>query len=337
MAYSDEPYGILWCIRDDGILLGLTYLREHQVWGWHRHVTDGEFESVITISEDNRDAVYVIVKRIIDGQVKRYVERFEHREEINVEDCFYVDSGLTLDIPSDIENITQANPAVVTITDHPFTDGMSVKLRDVVGMTELNNQSFIVSGATANTFELNEEDSTSYNAYSSGGTVRQEVTNITGLDHLEGKGVVALTDGYVTENLTVSSGAITLPRAASIIHVGLQYIPAIETLDIDSNSPVDSIKTHSVSVSKVFIEVEKSRGGFIGPRQDATAITPIPFQEIKPRFDSDNYDAIDLKTYKMEISIDPQWSKGGGVRIEQRAPLPLSILSVTPRVDIGGS
>jgi hypothetical protein len=291
----------------------------------------------MTISEDNRDAVYVIVKRIINGQTKRYIERFEHREETNVEDCFYVDSGLTLDNPSDIEDITQANPAVVTITDHSFTDGMSVKLRDVVGMTDLNGRSFTVSGATANTFELDGEDSTSYDAYESGGTVRQEVTSISGLDHLEDKGVVALTDGYVTENLIVSGGAITLPRAASIIHVGLQYTPALETLDIDSNSPVDSIKTQSVSVSKVFIEVEKSRGGFIGPRQDATSITTIPFQEIKPRFDADGYEAIDLKTYKMEVAIDPQWSKGGGVRIEQRAPLPLSILSVTPRVDVGGS
>jgi len=46
MAYADEPYGILWCVRDDGVMLGLTYQREHQVWGWHQHNTDGNFESV---------------------------------------------------------------------------------------------------------------------------------------------------------------------------------------------------------------------------------------------------------------------------------------------------
>ena len=87
----------------------------------------------------------------------------------------------------------------------------------------------------------------------------------------------------------------------------------------------------------MFVEVKGTRGGFIGARQDATSGRDIIFQEIKPRFDSDGYDAIALKTYKQEVVIDPQWSKGGGVRIEQRSPLPIAILSVIPKVDIGGS
>jgi len=263
MAYADEPYGILWCVRNDGVLLGLTYLREHQVWGWHQHNTDGEFESIATINEEGRDAVYVIVKRTIGGVTKRYVERLEARESVNAEDAFYVDSGLSYD------------------------------------------------GAPA--------------------------TSITGLSHLEGKEVAILTDGYVTDNQTVVSGGITLTRAASKVHVGLPYVPAIETLDLDSASVVETLKAKSVSVSKVYLEVEGTRGGFVGPRQDPTSGQPVTFQEIKPRFDADAYDAIALKTYKQEVSIDPLWGKSGGVRIEQRSPLPMAILSVIPQVDIGGS
>lgn len=71
MDYALEPYGILWCIRDDGVLLGMTYLREHSVWAWHRHYTDGEFESVAVISEDGRDAPYFIVKRTVGGLTKQ--------------------------------------------------------------------------------------------------------------------------------------------------------------------------------------------------------------------------------------------------------------------------
>jgi hypothetical protein len=92
-----------------------------------------------------------------------------------------------------------------------------------------------------------------------------------------------------------------------------------------------------VSVSKVFIEVEGTRGGFVGPRQDATSGQDVIFHEIKPRFEADAYDAIALRTYKQEVVIEPLWSKGGGVRIEQRAPLPMAILSVIPSVDVGGS
>lgn len=263
MTYSDEPYGILWCVRDDGVLLGLTYLREHQVWGWHQHTTDGEFESVAVINEDGRDALYAIVKRTINGQTKRYVERLEKRESTLSEDAFYVDSGLSYN----------GSPATV----------------------------------------------------------------FSGLDHLEGESVAILADGYVVENKTVSSGSITLDRAASKVHIGLSYTPAIETLDIDTVSSTDTIKAQSVSVSKVIIEVEKTRGGFVGPRQDADSGLSTTFREIKPRFEFDGYDPITLKTYKQEVIIDPQWSKGGGIRIEQRSPLPMAILSVIPRVDVGGS
>ena len=263
MTYAAEPYSIVWCVRNDGVMLGLTYQREHQVWGWHQHNTQGTFESVASIAEDDRDAVYVIVKRSVNGSDVRYVERLEKRESINAANCFYVDSGLTYD----------GTPATV----------------------------------------------------------------ISGLGHLEGKTVSILTDGYTVPDQVVSSGAITLQRAASKVHVGLSYTPVIETLDIDTPSPSQTIKAQSVSVSvsKVTVEVSGSRGGFVGPRQDNGSAPPM--SEIKPRFDSDNYDPIALKTYKQEVFIQPQWSKGGGLRIEQRAPLPMAILSVIPQVDVGGN
>tara|TARA_R110000737_G_scaffold73663_1_gene102520 strand:+ start:3706 stop:6027 length:2322 start_codon:yes stop_codon:yes gene_type:complete len=261
MTYAAEPYNIVWCVRNDGVMLGLTYQREHQVWGWHQHNTQGTFESVASIAEDDRDAVYVIVKRNVNGLDVRYVERLEKRESKIAANCFYVDSGLTYE------------------------------------------------GAPA--------------------------TIISGLGHLEGESVTILTDGYTVPDQVVSSGTITLERAASKVHVGLSYTPAIETLDIDTPSPSQTVKSQSVSVSKVTIEMEGSRGGFVGPRQDNDS-TP-PMSEIKPRFDDDNYDPVALKTYKQEVFIQPQWSKGGGLRIEQRAPLPMAILSVIPQVDVGGN
>lgn len=261
MSYSAEPYSILWCARSDGVLLGLTYQREHQVWGWHQHKTDGGFESVATITEDGRDAVYVIVNRTINGSTVRYVERLEKRITSASEDAFYVDSGLSY------------------------------------------------NGAPA--------------------------TVISGLDHLEGEEVTVLADGNEVTGHTVVSGQITLERAASKVHVGLPYTPVMELLDIDTASTTETLKGKEVSVSKVILEVEKSRGGFIGPKKDDG--TTGEMLEIKPRFDSDGYDSLALKDFKQEVFIQPQWSKGGGVRIEQRSPLPLAVLSVIPEVNIGGS
>jgi len=95
MAYEKEPYGIIWMVRDDGTLLGLTYQRLHKVWGLHRHDTQGKFKSVACITEGGRTATYALIERTIGGVPKLYVERLEPREEQVPEDCFYVDSGLS--------------------------------------------------------------------------------------------------------------------------------------------------------------------------------------------------------------------------------------------------
>ncbi len=74
MAYQEIPHSTLWAVRDDGVLLGLTYLREQQIAGWHRHDTDGTFESVCTVPINNTDALYAVVNRTINGSTVRYIE-----------------------------------------------------------------------------------------------------------------------------------------------------------------------------------------------------------------------------------------------------------------------
>lgn len=74
-AYQAAPSSTIWCVRDDGLLLALTTMKEHDIWGWSRHVTDGEVLSVATISGDNGDAVLLVVKRTINGSTKYYLER----------------------------------------------------------------------------------------------------------------------------------------------------------------------------------------------------------------------------------------------------------------------
>lgn len=96
MDFALTPHSIVWAVRDDGTLLGLTYVREQEVWGWHRHDTDGDFERVCTVPEATEDAVYVIVSRTIGSGLVRYIERLESREITNFDqNVFFVDSGLS--------------------------------------------------------------------------------------------------------------------------------------------------------------------------------------------------------------------------------------------------
>lgn len=71
-----------------------------------------------------------------------------------------------------ITNITQANPAVVTIADTSIViDGSIVTITDVVGMTELNGNQYTANILTGTTLQLTGVDSTSFGAYVSGGTL----------------------------------------------------------------------------------------------------------------------------------------------------------------------
>jgi hypothetical protein len=72
-----------------------------------------------------------------------------------------------------ITGITQANPAVFTSTAHGLSKGDVVTLAAIVGMTQLNGLTGVVTDFTANTFTLSGtgvRDTTGYTAYSSGGT-----------------------------------------------------------------------------------------------------------------------------------------------------------------------
>ena len=83
---------------------------------------------------------------------------------------FLKDNGQITEATKTISGITAANPAVVTATSHGYSDGDDVWIADVVGMTRLNGRRFTVANKTTNTFELTDENSTSYTAWSSGGT-----------------------------------------------------------------------------------------------------------------------------------------------------------------------
>lgn len=82
----------------------------------------------------------------------------------------FVAAPATLSTSGSITGATQANPCVITSAAHGLVAGQRVFLASLGGMTQLNNRSFVVANPTTNTFELSGENSTSYTAYTSGGT-----------------------------------------------------------------------------------------------------------------------------------------------------------------------
>mgnify|MGYP006909288321 CR=1 FL=1 len=113
IEYQQEPFSIIWFIRSDGQLVGLTYERDQDVIGWHRHIFGGSFGSgdavveslsCIPTPDGTADELWLIVKRTVDGNTVRYIEymtpRFDDEDTTN---AFFVDCGLTYDgVPADV-------------------------------------------------------------------------------------------------------------------------------------------------------------------------------------------------------------------------------------------
>lgn len=347
-AYQKIPNSIIWGVREDGAMLGLTYVAEQEVIAWHRHDTDGQFKSVCAIPEGREDSLYCCVQRVIGGVTKYYVERMASRnlprllDTPDVRQAFFVDSGLTYD---------GTNKTGTTIT---LTGGTDWKYPEVVTAT--------ASAALFSAGDVGKQIQYSGNLFAE--SVRLEIisftsstvvqvrpfgkipdesrnvasifwawaiTTLSGLSHLEGKGVSILADGNVETSQIVTGGSVTISTPSAIIHVGLPYTSELETLELNVPNAETLQDKHKI-ISKVTAVFKESRGGFVGTRRDGDNLF-----EIKQRDDADDYNTIALQTGKSTISVTDTWEGRGKVIVRQVDPLPFNVLALIPQVDVGGS
>lgn len=126
-AYAEEPYKIVWAVRDDGKLLSLTYVPDQEVLAWARHDTQGLFKSICSVPEDNEDAIYTIVERYVPGvndpggDWVYYLERFASRQGCCIYDAWFLDCALSLATPTsdNLLYVTPAGPDTVQVQTYP--------------------------------------------------------------------------------------------------------------------------------------------------------------------------------------------------------------------------
>ena len=262
LSYQQEPNQVIWCVRNDGQLIGLTYQREQQVVAWHRHIFGGAFgsgnavcESVATIpTDDSEYQTWVIVKRTINGVTKRYVE-FIHK------------------------------------------------------------------------YDFDETDDTSFNFLDSqleySGSA---VTTISGLSHLEGQTVSVLADGSTHPDKVVSSGEITLTRSASKVKVGLPYTSLLQTMRIDAGAQNGTSQSKTKRIYEITARLYESIGIEVGP--DLNNMERIPFRSSADAMDS----GITVFTGDKDIEFRGNYETDGFIFVRQTQPLPLTILSLYPKL-----
>lgn len=256
MSVQRYPDSVIWCVLNDGTIATLTREIDQKVKGWTRQTISGTgaaVEALATIPNGSSDQVWVIVKRTIDGNTRRYVEYFETTEPTLQEDEFYVHSGITYD------------------------------------------------GASA--------------------------TVLTNLDHLEGESVAILADGAVLPNETVTSGSITIDKAATKVQVGLPYTSTIKTMDIELASEIGTAQARIKAISKVFVRFLNTLGAKLG---DGTTQDVIPFRTSAMNMD----EPPSLFTGDKEVLFPSGYSYNKSVTIEQEQPLPMHVLGIYVKMQV---
>ncbi len=342
MTFSKAPIPIVYFVNDQGKLLGLTYVPEQAVGAWHQHDTDGVFESVASVAENDDDVVYCVIKRTINGATKRYVERMGTRLFATQRDSFFVDCGATYNGIN-----TDTNRTVAISSGQNYTKGESVTITANYNLFNYPSQSdkddaiVIVDGATVYRLTIISTTSQTVATAKLDKDLPAPLQNTaittfevarngfsSGLSHLEGKTVSILADGAVHPQRVVTSGAISLNRACSVVHIGLPYESDLQTLPLQLQT--EALGQGRVkNINHVWLRVFESSGIFAGPSADKLV-------EAKQRTTEPYGTPPNLKTEDIKLMLTPAWQDNGQIFVRQTDPLPLTIVGLTIEVAVGG-
>lgn len=353
-AYCEEPYKLVWAIRDDGIMLSVTYLKEQDVYGWARHDTNGLFVSCCSVTEPPVDALYCIVQRFVNNTWMYYIERMNNRTWANVEQCFCVDAGLQWPMTFPVATLNASQAAVgtgvsFTASSSVFSAGM---VGDVIRMgggkatvtayvsgTQLTAK---ITEAITNTVP-NDPNNKPIPATSGNWSITPTTTVVNGLNHINGLTVNVLADGGVVAPQVVTNNSITLPQAASAIAVGLPYLPQLQTLYLEPQGVPHTVQGKRKDIYSVTVRVSASRGISVGSNQPDAATQPnnatVPWTDMIPVRERGPLNlpgiAVPLITGDEYLPIPGDWETQGQVAIQQSFPLPMNILAVVANYQIG--
>ena len=228
LAWQRSPRSMLWTIRATGELAALTLDRNNGIVAWARHPRDGLVKSIAVVSGDAtnpEDTIYLCVQRVIDGVTKQYIEYMKPiNRPADEDDYHFVDCGKIYDYSATTDAMTgatKATPVVVTAGAHPFVNNEFVRITGVVGMTQLNGNTYMVKNKAAGTFELYLTDGTTplngtaFGTYVSGGLCEKVVKDLSGLDHLKLKTVAIYADGETLDQEVVFGGITWTIRSSA--------------------------------------------------------------------------------------------------------------------------
>jgi hypothetical protein len=373
-AYAEEPYKIIWCVRDDGILLGFTYLKEQDVYGWSRHDTNGLFQSVCTVKETVATtsggtvttavvfATYFVVKRLLGGTWRYTIERLADR--------FLMEGNPALNIPANIENawcldcalsLPQPQPSANLYPQaYVAADGASVAAPMGATVTFYADAAVFGSGNVGSVIR----------AFAGKATI----TAVIDAQHVTatvGAMFPTMPNDPLYTPLPAAMGAWTMTAPATTVG-NLAYLNGMTvgiladgnvmarqvvangqiTLQIAASSVVVGLP-YQCQLQTLYLDAGEGQQGTIqgkrkkvsavtarvrdsrGIKAGRTAATVVPVKEWNSTITMGG--PLPLVTGDQRIVLDPLYDTGGQMWFQVDDPVPATILGVVPEISIGDS
>ena len=329
MEYAEEPDKIIYCLREDGVMLSLTYDRNEEVFGWAQLCTKGLYKDMVALQENSVWKVYTVVERFINGAWRKFIELQDSRTVDLVEDYAGSDSFL------DLEHIEPA--AQLTI---PSTTGTGVTVEASASVFASGNVGDIIyagggklevtaftSGTEITCDILREitdvvcETSPALPKRQPAGdwSIATPVVELSGLWHLEGESLSVLADGDVYLEETVTNGKITIDTPATKIIAGLPYECDLQTLPVISTQGIVEISRKKIEAAGM--RLHQTRGLSIGPDFDSLV-------EMKDLTDEDWGEILKLRNETVYEELEDNWDVDGVFVLRQSYPLPAAVLNL---------
>lgn len=332
-GYQESPFKTVWAVRADGILLAFTIVSEEEVFAWTPCETRGLFTDLVVTREGNEDVVDVTVKRFVNGRWTKFLERMDLRQFVNVEDAWCVDCGLTLAGTSQSGSITIYRDGVdgyiATRSAGSFVGSVGKVLRVKHGIFRVDtvlNATTVALTMWAEPINWVPQTDRAYTAPESDWTLDAPVTELNGLDHLEGETVSILGDGNVFPQQVVENGSITLPNAVTRAIIGLSFTCQGKTLPlIVPDAGIEAKRKRIVAVSPRLIN---SRGLKMG--DDYSRMYPM-----KERTTEAWGRPVQLQDGIHHQSIGTTWDEEAFTYFKLEDPLPVTLLSLVQDMEVG--
>lgn len=356
---------IIWAVRNDGVLLGLTYKAKENIAGWHRHTLggDGVVEAIgIMPRESNAEQLWLSVKRNINGNTVRYVEFMTDSPRFPVPVDFFTGS----------ENSVQDNERFLNYQSEMMRDaihvdasltydgsaygtaaGASITMGD--GAQERETENVIVT-ASAAVFTSDMVGRQIHGAYTSEGIGggRIEITNYTSTTQIEG---TIIDEFPATATYEAGDWYLTATSVSGLDHLEGQTVTIVtdgavpEPQTVESGAITIDQPAAVIHVGMGYLGIMQTlpldQGGQSGPAQNKTMIvakTAIRFiDSAGVLFGSDLYNLtriefrrgndftdrpVPLFTGADESSYEDKWEQGKVLYVLQDTPMPCMVAGI---------